>query len=374
MQKMRICFVTEADHDIETGGAVITDRKTRQSLSKLGDVDVIYLGKTRYKSLFAALTLFVFSILRSFSKCFFVYFSRGLIGSFVLISLRPFHHRKVVYQALSVPFPSSEIRYLTRSKIESVIQYHTFRFLERNVLRNADAITIAAEDYANELIQFGVRRDKVHTVPFYVEDEFFKQPIKQDAGEFFSVCYAGYFQSYHDLLPLIEAFDLIKHSKQNTILLLVGNGVMRKKIEQEVMERNLQETVSFVGKLPHSSVPSFLSAVDAFVFLTRKTGISTSLLEAAAAGKAIITLKRAGDISLDRYFRHKKEIYMVNDISPAEIARAIEFLCSNAQLRSALALGAKKVAQQYFSEFVALSQLRGLLVEISKSYQHSNTF
>jgi glycosyltransferase involved in cell wall biosynthesis len=372
MPEARICFVTEADHYSETGGAKITDTKTQRSLSKFGRVDTVCLGKSRWGSRFAALSLFVFSILRSLSQPYSIYFSRGLIGSFVLISLKPFHRKEVIHQALSVPFPSSETRYVN-SKIESMIQYCLYRFLERKVLLNADAITVAAETYSDELVRFGVKKSKVHTVPFYVEDEFFKQSVKQDAGEIFCVCYAGHFQSYHDLLPLVQAFDLLRRSEQSIMLLLVGDGVLRKKTEQEVNQRNLQGIVSFVGKLPHSSMPLFLSTVDAFVFLTRKSGISTSLLEAAATGKAIITLRRTNDPALDRYFRHNREVYLVNDISPSGIAKAIELLCSNNQFRNALAIGAKKAAQRNFSERVAASRLRELMKRLHPQGPNATT-
>jgi glycosyltransferase involved in cell wall biosynthesis len=358
----RICYVTEVDLD-EVGGAITNEKKTINCLKKLADVDVVFLQRRKFKSTPAALLLFTLQVSRSLSKKYTVYFSRGLISCFLLILIKPFHRSKIVHQTLSVPLASAEVKHLGFGRFELLIRYRLFAFLERLAIPRADMITVAAIDYARELIRIGVSKDKIRVVTFYVEDEFFQQPIKHVEGGF-TFCYVGRFHMYHDLAALIQAFELVSNL-ENTRLTIVGNGPLRPTIEKEVAQRKLVDKVEFIGMIPHSSVPSFLSKVDSFVYLSRKSGLSTSLLEAAAAGKAIIALNIKEDKTLSRFFKHKKEIYLVDVFSPQSIADAMKLLHDDSQLRSRLAEGAKRAAKRYFSEGVTLTQLQTLITSLS---------
>jgi len=363
MMQKKICYVTEVDHDGRVAGAIINDLKILHILEKFGEVDLIYLQAKRYRSLGLALCIYVFQILGSLLKPYSIYFSRSLIASFLLVSLGKFNwkHKRIVHQALSVPFPSSEIGFLEVNMLESFVRYHMYRFLEVCVLPNVDVITVAARDYAKELMEIGVEKDRIAVVPFYVENEFFKQSIKYDVGEPFTFCYVGGFQRYHDLSYLVEAFDLFIQSRKNVRLYLVGDGPQRPNTEKEVARRKLVDKIRFFGALSHSRVPSLLSRVDSFIILMRKSGISTSLLEAAAVGKAIITVRRQKDITLNRYFRHMKEMYFVDDLSPTKIAKAMELLYTDSRLRNNLAKGARKIAQEHFSEEIVVRELENLV-------------
>ena len=364
MQHNRICYVTEVDLE-EIGGAITNDRKTIDCLRKLGTVDVIYLQRRRRKSMIAALLFYALQVSQSLSRQYNVYFSRGLISCLLLTFYKPVHRGKVVHQTLSVPLASAEVKHLGFGRLESFIRHCLFTFLERLVLPNADIITVAAIEYAAELIKIGVPEDKIHVVTFYIEDEFFKSPIKQ-ADEVFTLCYIGRFHMYHDLSVLIQAFELASTLK-NTQMIMAGNGPLRPMIENEIMQKKLIGRIKIVGLIPHSSVPALLSRVDSFVYLSRKSGLSTSLLEAAAAGKAIIALSTKEDKTLSRFFKHGKEIFLVDEFSPRKIAEAMTLLHDDSQLRSILAVGARRVAARYFSEEAALLQLQTLLGSLSSS-------
>jgi glycosyltransferase involved in cell wall biosynthesis len=332
-------------------------------LAKFGDVDVVFLQKEKYGGLLLSLFVFAFSVLTSLRKSYTAYFSKSFVASAMLLLLRGFWPKKVrvVHQAYSVPFPTSEIAYLKTNRFERLLRYHLGRFLEEVVYSKADIVTVAAGGYAKDLIGQGVGKDRIAIVAFYVEDEFFKQPIKKEPGEVFTYCYSGNFHPYHDLSTLVQAFELTIQSEPNVRLLLIGDGLSRPEIENEVYKRKLGGKTTFKGRVQHKALPLHLSEADCFVSLLRTPGLSISLLEAAAAGKAILTYKRKGDTAVEEYFRPQKEIYMVNSNSPAEIADAMKVLLRNSKLRYALASGARKVALQYFSDASTTRQLHELL-------------
>jgi glycosyltransferase involved in cell wall biosynthesis len=365
MNNRQMCFVTEVDLDRESAGAIVDDKKFVSCLKELGRVDTIYLQKRKYRSMWSALAYFTLEISKSFSKPHQIYFSRGLVTSFALLSFkRIFRAQKKIVHKTPIPFPSNEARYLRYSKVEFFVRYCTFRFLEKIIMSKVDAIMVPTLNYATELVKNGVEESRVFVIPYYIEDDFFEQPIKRREDETFTFSYIGGFHAYHDLAPLIEAFALLSGSNKAINLVLVGEGVLRPEIEKLVHERRLENKIIFRGRMSHRSVPSFLSEIDAFVYMARTAGMSTSLLEAAAAGKPIITLRKKNDSSLARHFRHEKEIYMVNNLSPVEVAKALELLHANSSLRISLSEGARKVALENFSKKATLRELDKLVKTI----------
>lgn len=362
-----ICFVTVADLDRQGVGGVTNDQQMLQCLKELGDVDVMYLQRKKYRCTGLALMVFFLRILKSFFKQYDVYFSRGLITSFLLCVFRwlpSWKHKKILHRSLSVPLASSEVEFLKYGKLESTIRYYTFRLMERFVYSRVDLITIAAENYARELLSVGVRKGKIHVVHFHADDDFFKNPLKKEENEIFTFCYVGGFHLYQDLTSVLEAFERFSKDRAKVKLLLVGDGPMRPLLEREVETKKLQGKIKFMGKIPHFSLPSLLSEVDCFISLTRKPGMSISILEAAASGKAVITLAKKGDATLSHFFRHGKEMFYVNSIEPQEIAEAMETLYTDRRLRRVLAKGAREVAQFHFSKEVPIKQLETLMQAI----------
>jgi len=272
--------------------------------------------------------------------------------------------KKIVYRTV-LPFSAVEVKHMGYNRFERLLRYFLFGFLDRIVLFNVDAVVVPAVEYADELVKFGIKQGKVYVIPFYVEDEFFKQRIKQSADGSLKFCCVSGFHSYNNLFPLIEGFEALSKRIENIELFLVGEGVMRPAIEQRVLEKNLGDKIKFVGEIPHESVPSFLSQMDVVVNTSRTPAISTSLLEAAAAGKAIVAVKKKDDQVLNRYFNDGKDILMLNNTSPKEIDDALELLYKNSRLRNSIAIGAREVAERYFSKGVALHQLSGLMRQIT---------
>jgi len=370
--KKLMCFVTVIDLRLETAGAVINDLKLLRCLRKFGKVDVVSLQKKRFKSTLIALPHFFFQVFGTFARPYELYISRGLVASFVLLLLRLLHRKKVVHRNLfGASFASSETKYLFREtryvsyiRFGSLLRHLLYRFIEKTILLSADAVTVATPEYADELVQIGVKPDRIKIIPFYVEKEFFQQPFSSNTSDTFTFGYAGNFQPYHELLPLVEAFELVSRANKKIRLVLVGDGPLRPWVEAEVKSRRLTDKVKFSGRVPHKALPSILSKFDAFVVLIRTTGISTSLLEAAAAGKVIITYKRENDPALSRFFKHMQHIYMVESLSAAKIAATMQLICSDSKLRKALSKGARQVAQEYFSEEYTIRHVQQLMCRV----------
>ncbi len=98
----------------------------------------------------------------------------------------------------------------------------------------------------------------------------------------------GYFgeQKNHDFL--IDIFSEVNKLKNDTHLLLIGLGVLEKKIIDKVDSLGLTGVASFLGSRP--DVNELLSAFDIFIFPSLYEGLPVTIVEAQAAGlKCIIS-------------------------------------------------------------------------------------
>lgn len=81
---------------------------------------------------------------------------------------------------------------------------------------------------------------------------------------------------------LLDVFNQFHKQHENSYLLLVGDGGLRKTIEEKVKNLGLTGNVFFVGM--SSNVSDYLTAMDCFVFPSLWEGLPLSLIEAQASG------------------------------------------------------------------------------------------
>lgn len=72
-------------------------------------------------------------------------------------------------------------------------------------------------------------------------------------------------------------------------LKIIGDGVLKEKLIQQVNELNMQESVSFYGKLSHSELVPILAKAKAMLINTSKDNSMVSITESIAAGTPVIT-------------------------------------------------------------------------------------
>lgn len=86
---------------------------------------------------------------------------------------------------------------------------------------------------------------------------------------------------------LVEAWAAVSKVFPEARLLLAGDGPQRAEIEAQVQATKLTDSIHFLGV--RKDVPRLLKTADLFVFPTLFEGMSNALLEAMAAGCAIVT-------------------------------------------------------------------------------------
>jgi len=130
-------------------------------------------------------------------------------------------------------------------------------------------------------------------------------------------------------------------------LMLVGAGPLENSLKNFVIDNNIEDKVIFCGL--RNDVRQILSALDIFALPSYTEGLPLAMLEAMAAGRAIICSNIAAHQEL---VEHNKEALLVDPNNQKEFKEAILVLCKNDSLREKLGNNAKLKASQFDEELI----------------------
>ena len=119
--------------------------------------------------------------------------------------------------------------------------------------------------------------------------ETFGRSIPEDAVVFLSV---GRLSAQKNHRNLITAFEMLYRNHPSAILALSGDGPCRADLEAFVAEKNLCDSVLFLGI--RDDVPNVLSAADVFVLSSDYEGSPLSVMEALTARLPVVSTSVGG--------------------------------------------------------------------------------
>lgn len=184
------------------------------------------------------------------------------------------------------------------------------------------------------------------------------QLIRQKMGfssEQTVLIFTGSLSPYRKLDILVETMaNVVKGQGSSVVLLIVGDGDDRSRLEQLVYAKNLQNHIKFIGFVDYESIALYLSAADiglAYVPNTSSLGEQPPLktVEMLACELPVIASNTRGN---RHFIVHEKNGLLVEN-TPKITARAIIDLATNPELRQRLSRSARgSIAQYHYSEIV----------------------
>ncbi len=161
----------------------------------------------------------------------------------------------------------------------------------------------------------------------------------------FTLGYVGSLSAQKGLQVMLRSFCHVLQeisTEASTYLLIVGEGSERRHIEDIAGKLGVRQYLRLTGF--RTDVSRLLDAMDIFVFPSESEGSPIAILEAMAAGKAII----ASDIpAIREIVKDSKEALLVDQCRVEELKRAILFLYNNSVLRAELGQRARERAKHY---------------------------
>jgi glycosyltransferase involved in cell wall biosynthesis len=87
---------------------------------------------------------------------------------------------------------------------------------------------------------------------------------------------------------LIDAIGRLRRQRPDLLLVIVGEGVYRSKLEAQIRSNGLEASVRLVGAQAHDQLSSWYSAADLFCLASSREGWANVILEAMACGLPVI--------------------------------------------------------------------------------------
>lgn len=159
-------------------------------------------------------------------------------------------------------------------------------------------VMILNEGMREEGLAEGFRPEQLYWMPNPVDtDEFAPSPgRRRELRERFGlpldapvVLYLGRVAPEKSLEYLVDAFARVLPRAPHSVLVFVGDGAVRKDLEQQARRLGLPpENVRFAGMVKPSDVPAWLQASDIYTLVSFNEGFPCALLEAMSAGVASV--------------------------------------------------------------------------------------
>jgi glycosyltransferase involved in cell wall biosynthesis len=148
-----------------------------------------------------------------------------------------------------------------------------------------------------------VPRHKICYIPNGVDTERFKPnledrlKVRKELGvEGFVWLAVGRFDPPKDYPNMLQAFARVVHKHLNTMLLIAGDGPLRKTMENMTRELGVEKHVKFLGI--RRDIPQLMNAADAYVMSSEWEGMPMVLLEASACRLPIVATNVGGNAEI----------------------------------------------------------------------------
>jgi glycosyltransferase involved in cell wall biosynthesis len=261
--------------------------------------------------------------------------------------------------------------------LKDLLPSKTQRFLRRLeyplnllVLRKADLVLCESEEGRHSLYVHIGKSIKIQLSPPPIQTKEYKLPveIRQEMRRKFCersdtvlIGYVGRLDRGKNVGGLIRAYNSARKYLASSKLVIVGTGPLDLELRRLARNLGIESEVILLGR--RYDVPALLQAIDIFVIPSFFEGYSNALLEAMAAGKAIV----ASDIPGNREILGSDWGFFFNPTDLHALERLLVELGGNLGLRTACGVRANRLAGKYDLDTVCDDFLQKLSSVVIKS-------
>jgi len=232
---------------------------------------------------------------------------------------------------------------------------------EHITLKKADKI-IAVSQNGFDILKnrYHVKEDKLKMVYNGVDLERFSfHDRPQRIPVIGMVAHLSVFKGWFDFIAVIE---LLYKQGLHFQAHIIGDGELKKALQDEVLRRNLSGTILFMENV--SNVNECLAEMDIFLFTSHREGLSVAVIEALASGLPVVASKVGG---IREQVRHGENGFIYNRGDIRQMADAVAQLIQNEELRRTMGEASRNIAVANFSEQEMISSYVTLYKELVKN-------
>lgn len=155
--------------------------------------------------------------------------------------------------------------------------------------RNADKLIVLSEKMRSELVnRTGIANDRIVVIP-QAPEKIYEQEIKDSVlnkrfGDKFNLVFTGSITPAQSFDTIIHSAKILKEKGiQDINWIIVGDGMSRSKVENDVRTSGLNDIFHFEGQVPVEEIPKYTSIADGLIGCLAKS----DLLEATIPAKVM---------------------------------------------------------------------------------------
>lgn len=224
-------------------------------------------------------------------------------------------------------------------------KYWQARMVEKITKRWAAQYLANSESVKNYYVKhIGVNRNKITVIPNGIDTNYYDKiapdhSLRMGLGinekECVLICVANlHVNKGHKYL--LEAFESLYKRHKDIQILIVGDGVEKNNLKNQIKEYESRNNVHFLGK--RGDIPKLLKISDIFVLPTLFEGMSNAIMEAMASGLPVVST----DIAENRELISTQDTgVLVHTSSSKALGEALEVLIDNSKIRRSLGQNGK---------------------------------
>ena len=200
-------------------------------------------------------------------------------------------------RAAGVPLVIHTIHGLPFSRIYPAWKNAVYIQLERMAAKRCDRIYAVAQDMIDQCLQNHIGRPGMFKVVYSGMDlEPFlttgpDPELRRSLGIPDGAKVVGTLARLFPMKGYVELWrsipEIIKRVP-NVHFLLIGNGILREKLEFEAVERGFRDHLSFAGLIPPVQVPRYLALTDVLVHFSMREGLPRAAVQGLAMRKPVV--------------------------------------------------------------------------------------
>ncbi|WP_421535689.1 glycosyltransferase [Priestia sp. D3YE.R1] len=212
--------------------------------------------------------------------------------------------------------------------------------------RYAKVVPIAISDLCKQSIVsfYNLPKEQVPCIYNGIDANRFKCiiPYTQRKSETLTFIATGRMEPQKNYKLMLEAFSEVYKTYSNIRLVILGDGYLRKELEEDIKRLNISNSVLLKGRV--SNVEKELNNAHVYLMSSNWEGLPLSVMEAMSCGLPIISTKAGGVIDI---IKHNKNGCLINIGDKEKLIEAMLKMVTEPDLRNQFSISALESSKMF---------------------------
>lgn len=228
---------------------------------------------------------------------------------------------------------------LSTGRIVRRLAQPVFRLLNERALRRARRILVSVPEVSS--VVAAAHRGRVRVVPFGIDETAYDVAPLPSVP---TIVFVGRLVQSKGVRQLLHAFASIREAIPDAQLRFAGEGPEAAWLQRRIGELGLELDVELLGRVPHGEVKRLVAECSLLCLPSDGEPFGMAILEAMAAGRAVI----AGDRGGPRHLVHEEGGALVEPRNERALAAALQSLIADpGRLRAMGAFNRRRVEREF---------------------------